>query len=140
MSAEAISLVVYFEDPFWVGVCERLEDDLLQAAKVTFGAEPKDAEVWELVCTHWHALDFSPCVDACAHAKGLPANPKRRQRAARRAVAFRGASTRSQLALSRARELEKQEHQSARRERREALTAAKYAKKKQKRKEKHGGH
>ena len=38
-------LTVYFEDPFWVGVFERIENGKLSAAKVTFGAEPKDYEV-----------------------------------------------------------------------------------------------
>ena len=38
-------LTVYFEEPFWVGVFERIEDGTLSVAKVTFGAEPKDYEV-----------------------------------------------------------------------------------------------
>ena len=38
-------LTVYFEEPFWVGVFERIEDGKLFVAKVTFGAEPKDYEV-----------------------------------------------------------------------------------------------
>ena len=38
-------LTVFFEDPFWVGVFERIEDGRLSVAKVTFGAEPKDYEV-----------------------------------------------------------------------------------------------
>ena len=33
-------LTVYFEDPFWVGVFERVEDGKLSVCKVTFGAEP----------------------------------------------------------------------------------------------------
>ncbi len=32
-------LTVYFEEPFWVGVFERIEDGKLSVAKVTFGAE-----------------------------------------------------------------------------------------------------
>ena len=35
-------LTVYFEEPFWVGVFERIESGKLSVAKVTFGAEPKD--------------------------------------------------------------------------------------------------
>lgn len=35
-------LTVYFEDPFWVGVFERIDDGKLSVCKVTFGAEPKD--------------------------------------------------------------------------------------------------
>ena len=42
-------LTVYFENPFWVGVFERIENGKLSVCKVTFGAEPKDYEVWEFV-------------------------------------------------------------------------------------------
>ena len=42
-------LIVYFEDPFWVGVFERIENGKLSAAKVTFGAEPKEYEVQEFM-------------------------------------------------------------------------------------------
>ena len=38
-------LTVYFEEPLWVGVFERIQDGRVSAAKVTFGAEPKDYEV-----------------------------------------------------------------------------------------------
>ena len=34
-------LTVFFEDPFWVGVFEHIEDGKLSVAKVTFGAEPR---------------------------------------------------------------------------------------------------
>ena len=37
-------LTVFFEDPFWIDVFERTEGSRLSAAKVTFGAEPKDYE------------------------------------------------------------------------------------------------
>ncbi len=32
-------LTVFFEDPFWVGVFERVSDGKLSVCKVTFGAE-----------------------------------------------------------------------------------------------------
>ena len=38
-------ITVYFEDPFWVGVFERIDGGKLSVAKVTFGAEPKDFEI-----------------------------------------------------------------------------------------------
>ena len=41
-------LTVFFEEPFWVGIFERIEDGKLSVAKVTFGAEPKDYEVQEI--------------------------------------------------------------------------------------------
>ena len=42
-------LTVYFEDPFWVGVFERIENGKLTVAKVTFGAVPKDYEIQEYI-------------------------------------------------------------------------------------------
>ena len=45
-------LTVYFEEPFWVGIFEHIEDGKLSVAKVTFGAEPKEYEVQELSLIH----------------------------------------------------------------------------------------
>ena len=36
------SLTVFFDNPFWVGVFERVDEVKLFVCKVTFGAEPKD--------------------------------------------------------------------------------------------------
>lgn len=55
-------LTVFFEDPFWVGIFERIEDGKLSAAKVTFGAEPKDYEVQEYIQKYYFRLQFSPAV------------------------------------------------------------------------------
>ena len=38
------NLTVYFEEPFWVGVFEVIENRKISAARVVFGAEPKDCE------------------------------------------------------------------------------------------------
>ena len=56
-------LTVYFDDPFWVGVFERIEDGKLSVCKVTFGGEPKDYEVHR-------QTPYVPAVlpDACAPA------------------------------------------------------------------------
>ena len=51
-------LTVYFEEPFWVGIFERIEDGKLSVAKVTFGAEPKDYEVQEYVQKYYFGLKF----------------------------------------------------------------------------------
>ena len=41
METDAISLTVFFQAPFWIGVFERVEDGRLSACKVTFSAEEK---------------------------------------------------------------------------------------------------
>ena len=87
-------LTVYFEDPFWVGVLERIEDGALSVCKVTFGAEPKDYEVWDFILKYYDRLEFSPSV-AVAAAKKNMGNPKRQQREARKQTAAVGIGTRA---------------------------------------------
>ena len=77
-------LTVYFEDPFWVGVFERISDGKLSVCKVTFGAEPKDAEVWAFILDHYSELRFSPAVEA--EGSQTADHPKRRQRNAAAAL------------------------------------------------------
>lgn len=57
------SLTVYFDDPFWAGVFEVYQNGSLTAAKVIFGAEPKDSEVYEFVLQNYYRLKFSPPVE-----------------------------------------------------------------------------
>ena len=40
---------VYFDEPFWVGIYERVYNNKLEVCKVTFGAEPKDYEVYQFL-------------------------------------------------------------------------------------------
>ena len=57
------SLTVFFEEPFWVGVFERIDERKLSVCKVTFGAEPEDYDVLEFVLQHDSELVFSPAVE-----------------------------------------------------------------------------
>ena len=75
-------LTVYFEEPFWVGIFERIEDGKLSVAKVTFGAEPKDYEVQEYIQKYYFGLKFSPAVETVV--KDIKRNPKRIQREAKK--------------------------------------------------------
>ena len=75
------SLTVYFEDPFWVGVFERIEDGKLSVCKVTFGAEPKDYDVLDFVLHHYYELAFSPAIEI--ETRQAADNAKRRSRNAR---------------------------------------------------------
>ena len=87
-------LTVYFEDPFWVGIFEREANGQYQACKVTFGAEPRDCEVYAFILSRrYEQLSFSPSTAAeTAAEKRL--SPKRAQKAAARQLEERGAGTR----------------------------------------------
>ena len=138
MDRQSISLFVFFEGPFWVGVFERTDNRRLCAAKITFGAEPQDAQVLELICGGWTQLHFTDAVAAPRRAQAD--SPKRRQRAAARAVAARGPGTKSQLALSAQREQAKGQARSHEKARRADLERRRFEGRRQKRKQKHRGH
>jgi hypothetical protein len=132
-------LTVFFEDPFWVGVYERQSDNRLQVCKVTFGAEPKDYEVYEFFLLHWNELIFSPPVDADAYTD-VKLNPKRMQRAIKKQLSAQGVGTKSQQALKLQHEEGKVARKKASREQREAEQQRQFELRQQKRKDKHRGH
>ena len=117
-------LTVYFEEPFWIGVFERIEDGKLSVAKVTFGAEPKDYEVQEYIQKHYASLKFSPAVDAVV--KDIKRNPKRMQREARKQMQKIGIGTKSQQALKLQQEQNKQERKIRSKEKKEAEELRKF--------------
>ena len=131
-------LTVYFEEPFWVGVFERIEDDKLSVAKVTFGAEPKDYEVQEYIRKYYSSLKFSPAVDTVV--KDIKRNPKRMQREAKKQMQETGIGTKSQQALKLQQEQNKQEHKERSRKKKEAEEQRMFELKQQKKREKHKGH
>lgn len=93
------TLTVFFADPFWVGMYERVEDGRLTVCKITFGAEPRDAEVYQFLLAHWQKLKFSLPVAADGRPLVTPANPKRMQRAIQKQLSRPGVGTKSQQAL-----------------------------------------
>ena len=136
MDRDTVKLTVYFEDPFWVGVFERIENGKLSVCKTIFGAEPKDYEVWEFVLISYHQLKFSPSV--AVNVKREATNPKRIQRETRKQSAA-GIGTKSQQALQLLREENKLERKTVSREQREAEKQRQFELKQEKRKQKHRG-
>jgi hypothetical protein len=132
-------LLVFFEDPFWVGVFTQRHDGELAVCKVTFGAEPKDQEVFEFVLANYTRLIFSPAVLADKEIKtGI--NPKRMQRQVKKQQQNLGIGTKSQQALKLMHEAQKQNRKEKSRETREAEQQRQFILKQQKKKEKHRGH
>ena len=131
-------LTVFFDDPFWVGIFERTDGGRLSVCKVTFGAEPKDYEVWEYVLRHYGELRFSPAVEAGIRQRAD--NPKRRQREAGKQMERSGVGTKSQQALQMQLEQNKQERKVKSREQKLAEAERQFALKQQKKREKHKGH
>jgi len=130
-------LAVFFEEPFWVGMFERVSDGKLSVCKVTFGAEPKDYEIYDFILKNYYRLRFSPAV--ATDVKEIDRNPKRVQREVRKQLQNTGIGTKSQQALKLQQEQLKTERRIVSRERWEVEKQRQFELKQQKRKEKHRG-
>lgn len=139
------SLLVFFEDPFWVGVVAREVDGAREMGRVVFGAEPTTPQIVEWVRDSYRRLVTIPVPESAegeSSAFGLgstrPRNPKRAQRDAALARASRTA-TRAQQAVKHA--YAAQPARSARsRQERDLEAERRRELKVQKRKQKHRGH
>lgn len=130
-------LTVFFEEPFWKGVFQRITEGKLSVCKVTFGAEPKSYEIYEFILKNYYQLRFSSAV--ATDVKEASCNPKRVQREVQKQVQNTGIGTKSQQALKLQQEQLKTERKSMGREQREAEKQRQFELKQKKRKEKHRG-
>ena len=138
MAQTTLTLTVYFEDPFWVGVFERVEDDQLSVCRHVFGAEPTNAEVLAFVQQRFRKLAFSPAV--AADRQMHHSNPKRRQRQVQKQLSGAGVGTKSMQALAAQREQLKTERKQQSRAQQEAEQQRRFEQKQRKKLEKHKGH
>lgn len=81
MERNISQLTVLFQPPFWVGIAERWNQDGYQSARVVFGAEPTDAQLYQWLQREWSRLPFGPVLPETAP-RPAAANPKRMQREA----------------------------------------------------------
>lgn len=130
-------LTVFFEEPFGVGLFECISEGKLSVCKVTFGAEPKDYEVYDFVLKNYYQLRFSLAVATDVKESGR--NPKRIKREVRKQIQNTGIGTKSQQVLKLQQEQLKTERKTVSREQREAQKQRQFELKQQKRKEKHRG-
>ena len=130
-------LTVFFEEPFWIGVFERISEGRLSVCKVTFRAEPKDYEIYDFVLKNYYRLKFSPAV--AIDVKEAGRNPKRVQREVRKQVQNTSIGIKPQQALKLQQEQLKTERKAVNRKRREAEKQRQFELKRQKRKKKHRG-
>ncbi len=131
-------LTVFFDNPFWVGVYERVTDGKLEVCKITFGAEPKDYEVYAFFLQNWNKLRFSPPIKANPKQQ-VKINPKRMQRAIKKQLDTQGVGTKSQQALKVQHEKSKAARKEKNRRQKEDEKQRQFELRQQKRKERHRG-
>ena len=112
-----LTLTVYFDDPWWVGIVEVEQDGVLRAARHVFGGQPHDDDVRQFVLRDLLLLASSARGGVAAdEAARRAVNPKRAQREAAERSRAQGVSTKAQAALQAELETRKQERQVVSRE------------------------
>ena len=136
-----VNLTVLFNDPFWIGVFEVIEDDEYKVCKVTFGPEPKDEEIFELILDKFYSLNFSaPLLSENNTFIEKKQNPKRLQRKIQKETATNGIGTKAQIAIKLQHEQCKVERKKKSKEQKEQEEQRKFDLKRKKKLEKHKGH
>lgn len=132
------SLTVLFAAPFWIGLYERWEQGRYAVCKITFGAEPKEGEVYEFLMKNWHKLKFSPDIPDETAIERRP-NPKRMQREIHSQLQRKGIGTKAQQALKLQHEQNSLERKARSREQKEAESERRFALRQEKKKARHKG-
>lgn len=133
------SFTVFFEDPFWVGVFERTYSGKYEAAKIVFGAEPANSQIYEYISKNWCRLRFSPCVTE-KKTDQRKISPKRIQREIHKQMDGPFSGTKSQQALKLQQEQSKLERKALSRDIREAEKEKQFLIRQEKKLKKHKGH
>ncbi|MCQ9285259.1 YjdF family protein [Priestia aryabhattai] len=136
-----MSLTIYHDGQFWIGIIEVVEGGKLKAFRYVFGAEPKDTEILDFI--HHKLLNL---INQSIHS-GLDVkiksnekvNPKRLQRQVAKEVNKIGISTKAQEAMKQEYEEKKKSRKKKSKQYREELKEQKYLMKKLKAKAKHKG-
>ncbi|MBE2978728.1 YjdF family protein [Priestia megaterium] len=136
-----MSLTIYHDGQFWVGIIEVVEDGKLRAFRYVFGAEPKDTEILDFI--YYKLLNIiNQSVHSGLDVKGKSdkkINPKRLQRQVAKQINKVGVSTKAQEAMKQEYEEKKKRKKKRAKQYREELKDQKYLMKKQKAKAKHKG-
>lgn len=110
----------------------------MKSAKLHFGAEPKDYEVYDFLLKNWHKLKFSPPVKT-DKVEEHKINPKRMQREINSQLENKGIGTKAQQALKLQHEQTKIERKTKSREQKEAEKERQFVLRQEKKKAKHRG-
>lgn len=76
MESVSITLKVYYEETFWVGVFERIENQQFSVFKIIFGLEPQDQDIYRMILKQYQSFVFSPPIDHAVKVHKM--NPKKK--------------------------------------------------------------
>lgn len=137
MDKVSVTLKVFFEGSFWIGLVERIEDNRLSVSKIIFGNEPKDYEIYDFILKKYRQLQFSPSVQT--NMKKVHVNPKKQAREVKKEMQNIGLGTKSQQALKLQHEQRKALSKQTMKKQKQLNKQQQFELKQQKKKQKHRG-
>lgn len=133
------NFMVIFEKPFWIGVFESQSDKDYEVAKVVFGAEPSEAELYDFIIKNFNKLPFYKSkLNTSLSNKDI--NHKRMQRIIKKQQSQTVIGTKAQNAIKKQHESNKLKNKKLSKEKKEEEKERQFKLKQDKRKEKHKGH
>lgn len=131
---------VYFDGKFWKGIIENEAYGQYEICSITFGPEPSDGEIYELITEKWGLLKFTTSnIPFVKNEKHI--NPKRMQKIIRRQIMQKDdIGTKAQQALKLQHEQMKTQKKTYSKEQREYEKIRSFEIRRKKQKEKHKGH
>ena len=139
MNNSICKLTVLFQESFWIGVFEDEYDNKYNVARVVFGAEPTEAQLYQYVLDNYYKIPFkeTSSEEACKEKK---ISYKRKQRIIKKQQKEEGIGTKAQNAIKAQQETAKKERRKKTKELKEEEKERMFKLKQIKRKEKHKGH
>ncbi|GIN90073.1 YjdF family protein [Siminovitchia terrae] len=136
-----MTLTIYYDGQFWVGVIEIQENGRLKAYRYVFGTEPSDTEVLEFVNYRLYAVITKSTQLGIKEKRDVNKriNPKRLQRQVAKEMKQKGISTQAQEAIKEDIKRRKMEGKKLKKQRDNAFKQKQWEIKKQKAKKKHKG-
>jgi hypothetical protein len=136
-------ILVLFEDPYWVGLFEKIDNGYYSAARWVFGSEPTDLEVYMLILNRNKDIVYSKPIKTDDDFKLQDIsdiNPKRRQRLASKELKANIGIKKAYDAIKMEKEKNKLEKKKITHDEKEKIQKMKFELKQIKKKEKHKGH
>lgn len=138
MNQTSLTFTVFFKDPFWIGLFEYRENQMVHLKQIVFGSEPSNQQVDAWITNNWYTIRFQKPVETIP-VKAVHRNPKRIQREVRRAQESSLPCTKAQLAKKQQQEERAVQNMERRKESREEQRNA-FRLRQMKKKAKHRGH
>ncbi|OHD14788.1 MAG: hypothetical protein A2086_13900 [Spirochaetes bacterium GWD1_27_9] len=128
--------IIYFENPFWVGILETIEDEKLKVARFVFGSEPTEPEIYNFTVEYFGKLKLSDGIEFDKR-KSKISNPRK---LAKKEQQNKGIGTKAQNAVKKMQEDRKIENKKISKAHKLEIEENKFLLKQLKKKEKHKGH